>query len=144
MRLARKRLPNYRVTHVSNWVGLTLISVFHLSCPATQPFLPHSHQPEQNLAEPKSKSTQPSCQSDESPCNVEVIHPSSLQVNDISPSLSQVPELASAPAPSFSRSSEPGYKDISETLCCETLSSETFCSEALETVSRFGHKQKYG
>ena len=141
MRLARKRLPNYRVTHVSNWVRLTLISVFHLSCPATQPFLPHSHQPEQNLAEPKSKSTQPRNQPNESPCNVEATHPSShdLQVNDISPSLSQVPELASAPAPSFSRSSEPGYKDISETLCCET-----FCSETFETISRFGHEQKYG
>ena len=42
----------YRVTHqVGNWVGMTLIWVFHPSCPATQTFLPNSCLPKQILAD---------------------------------------------------------------------------------------------
>ena len=42
----------YRATcHVGNWVGLALVWMFHPSCPATQPLLPNSHQPKQNLAQ---------------------------------------------------------------------------------------------
>ena len=48
----KRRRSMYRVTHqIGNWIGLTLIWMFNPSCPATQPFLPNSHPPKQNLAD---------------------------------------------------------------------------------------------
>ena len=66
----------YCVTHqAGNWVRLTFIWVFDPSCPATQPFLPNSHLPKQNLADNgiakiKVNPTQPSYQPDELPCTL--------------------------------------------------------------------------